>query len=233
MNIKIPGFVTEEQVYFPEVLNDAPVINDMKAELHMNSDMYHSFRSANVLDIQMVHDCYYQNLNERWEILITEGQLIPDWFIKNYDKYIKMIRDAFAEWSSYHIRVNESIHTLDSSCCYLLKDCHIGVLTRGVQIAYAEDSVIETITGAATIFNMNNTTVERMCETSKIYVSSGSSHIYMMTDDSMIKLAQDETEISAMIDRSRVEDLRYFASIISITDECKVDHCAGKIVCRK
>lgn len=234
MNIKIPGFVTEEQVYFPEVLNDVPVITDMKAELHMNLDMYDSLRSASVLDIQVTckHECWHQDLNNHWKVFITEGQLIPDWYINNCDKYVNMIRGAFAEWFSHHVRVNQSIQELDSSC-YLLKGCQVKMLNNSVQIAYAEDSVIETMSGGATIFNMNNTTVERMCQASKIYVSNGSSHIYMMTDDSMIKLANDETEISAMIDRSRVEDLRYFASIISITDECKVDHCAGKIVCRK
>lgn len=226
MTIKIPGFVTEEQVYFLEVVNPASIINKQNStEFHMNSD---------VLDIQMIckHDCWYQNLDMHWEILITAGQLIPDWYINSCDKYVQMIRDAFAKWHSYHVKVNESIQALDSGC-YLLKGCQVKMLSNSVQIVYAEDTVIETMSGGATIFNMNNTTVERMCQASKIHVSSGSSHIYMMTDDSMIKLAQDETEISAMIDRSRVEDLRYFASIISITDECKVDHCAGKIVCRK
>jgi len=229
-SIRISGIVTKEKVYFPEAAEGVPSTNPRRTEVNISFDTRKSIVfSESVVFVKMV--CkgknWYHNTGRNYDMIIADQTIVPDWYTQDVDKYEKMVRAAFAHWFNDHVGVNESIGDLNSSC-YLLKNCRVSSVSGNAVIAYAEDSVIETMGGSSTILNMVNTEIQTMGGTSKIFVSRGASHIYIMTDASMIHRADDETEISSMTDHSYVHDLVHFASIGSMSDDSEVFNASEK-----
>ena len=214
---RFAGVIKKDTMKITEYLTDTYV--DLQEEWESGDTWYDNCIKNVLAELKPVNNEWWVNPAEhpeKWELSV-DGDLIPDWFLANEQKYESKFRSLVYDWWKDHVFVAEKIDTLENGY-FLLKDCKVDTLDTDVK-AVLNDSMVEYMHSNAVVLEMlGYSTIENMFDFSEVQWMKDSSVVGCMWGYSSIVSMYDKTTVHKMYDFSIVHTMHGSSSVENICD---------------
>ena len=170
------GIILKDRVFIP----DYDSHTDMLAELGIEDNR----KNAETLFIRA--ELYPKNGDvfspvDEW-IYHIDQDILPDWYVENYDKE-RMIK-AVKEWAKEHIHIGVDDLKINAGSGHYVKDCkNIYIYENATVENICENATVKNICGNATVKNIyGNATVEYIYGNATVKKSKGNAVIITSTN---------------------------------------------------
>ena len=215
------GIILKDRVFIP----DYDSHTDMLAELGIEDNR----KNAETLFIRA--ELYPKNGDvfspvDEW-IYHIDQDILPDWYVENYDKE-RMIK-AVKEWAKEHIHIGVDDLKINAGSGHYVKDCkNIYIYENATVENICENATVKNICGNATVKNIcenatvkyiyENATVENICGNATVEYIYGNATVKNICGNATVKNIYGNATVEYIYGNATVKKSKGNAVIITSTN---------------
>lgn len=174
------GIILKDRVFIPEYDSHQKMLDELGIEdnrqnaekLFIRAELVP--RDGNVLS----------DINN-W-VFIVDQDILPDWYVKDYDKQ-RMV-EAVKEWAKNHIHIGVDNLEITSGEGHYIKDCK--------DVVIYGNAIVERICGSATVeYICDNATVKYICGSATVKYIYDNATVENISDNATVKTAKGQSTI--------------------------------------
>ena len=147
-------------------------------------------------------------------VFIVDQDILPDWYVKDYDKQ-RMV-EAVKEWAKNHIHIGVDNLEITSGNGHYIKDCKDVVIYGSAKI--------ERICGNAIVRNIyGNATVKRICGSATVKWIYGSAKVESISGSATVKYICDSAKVERICGNATVKCISGSAIVKDIFGNATVE----------
>ncbi len=188
------AIILKDRVFIPDYNSHS----DMLEELGIEDTRQNAEKLFIRTELTPKNGDVFSNI-DNWEFVVDQD-ILPDWYVKDYDKQ-RMI-NAVKEWAKEHIHIGVDNLIITTGLEHYIKDC------KNVRIC-----------GSATVKNIcGSATVEYICGSATVKNIYGSATVEYIYDSATVKNIYGSATVKNIYGNATVNTAKGFSTIITSSD---------------
>ena len=197
------GIILKDRVFIPEYDSHQKMLDELGIEDNSQNAKRLFIRAELVPRDGNV----FSDINN-W-VFIVDQDILPDWYVKDYDKQ-RMV-EAVKEWAKNHIHIGVDNLEITSGENHYIKDCK--------DVVICGNAIVERIYG--------NTTVESICDNAKVERIYSNATVEYICDNAKVERISGNATVENISGNATVENISGNATVENISDNATVKRICG------
>ena len=203
------GIILKDRVFIPEYDSHQKMLDELGIEDNRQNAKKLFIRA----ELVPKDGDIFSDINN-WKFVVDQD-ILPDWYVKDYDKQ-RMV-EAVKEWAKNHIHIGVNILKITSGEGHYIKDCK--------DVVICDKVTVERISGNATVnYICGNATVECVCDNATVECIHGNATVNYICDNATVKYICDNATVKYIYDNATVKCIHGNATVKYIYDNATVKY---------